>query len=168
MESIKKMSLEPVIGGIIVFLLISLIIIVLPSCKNNNNQAEGSNSEIAPPPPPPPPPVAKTDSDTPFVEVDEMPVFKGGDVAIIDFVKNNVKYPEASKLKGIQGKVIVRFAVEADRSIDKISILQGVDPDLDKEALRVVATLPAFEKPGIKDGKAVSVWYMLPIIFTLK
>ena len=156
----------------ILFSLILLIAVVLPSCKSNSNQAEGSNSEIAPspppPPPPPPPPVAKSDSDTPFVEVDEMPVFKGGDVAIIDFVKNNVKYPEPSKLKGIQGKVIVRFAVEADRSIDKISILQGVDPDLDKEALRVVGSLPAFEKPGIKDGKAVSVWYMLPIDFTLK
>ena len=168
MESIKKMSLRPVIGWMIAFSLISLIVIMLPSCKSNNNQSEGSKTEIAPPPPPPPPPVAKSDSDTPFVEVDEMPVFRGGDVAIIDFVKNNVKYPEPSKLKGIQGKVIVRFAVEADRSIDKISILQGVDPDLDKEALRVVGSLPAFEKPGIKDGKAVSVWYMLPINFTLK
>lgn len=170
MKSIKKVSLKPAICRIIVILLISLIVIVLPSCNNNNNLAEGSNKEIAPPPPPPPPPppVAKTDSDTPFEVVDEMPVFKGGDLAIIEFIKNNTKYPEPSKLKGIQGKVIVRFAVEADMSIDKISVLQGVDPDLDKEALRVVGTLPAFEKPGIKDGKAVSVWYSLPIYFALK
>jgi protein TonB len=97
-----------------------------------------------------------------------MPVFKGGDVAIIEYIKNNTKYPEPAKLKGTQGKVIVRFAVEADGSIDKISVLQGVDPDLDKEALRVVGTMPAFEKPGIKDGKAVSVWYSIPINFTLK
>ena len=107
----------------------------------------------------PPPPVAETDSDTPFEVVDEMPVFKGGDTALIDYIKNNTKYPEPAKVKGIQGKVIVRFAVEADGSIDKISVLKGVDPELDKEALRVVGTLPTFEKPGIKDGKAVSVWY---------
>lgn len=168
MKTGKKLSLKQTTGWMIVSSLILLIAIVLPSCKNNSNQAEGLNSEIAPPPPPPPPPVAKTDSDTPYEVVDEMPVFRGGDVAIIDFVKNNTKYPESAKLKGIQGKVIVRFAVEADGSIDKISVLKGVDTDLDKEALRVVGTLPKFEKPGIKDGKAVSVWYSLPINFTLK
>jgi protein TonB len=97
-----------------------------------------------------------------------MPVFKGGDTALINYIRRNTKYPEPAKLKGIQGKVMVRFAVEADGSIDKISILKGVDPDLDKEALRVVGTMPTFEKPGIKDGKAVSVWYSLPINFTLK
>jgi protein TonB len=169
MKSSKKLSLKPAIGWMIVFSLIFMIVFALPSCKNSNNQAEVSKMEIAPPPPPPPPPppVAKTDSDTPFEVVDEMPVFKGGDVAIIDFVKNNTKYPESPKLKGIQGKVIVRFAVEADGSIDKVSVLKGVDPDLDKEALRVVGTMPKFEKPGIKDGKAVSVWYMLPINYTL-
>lgn len=168
MKTGKKLSLKQTAGWMIVYSLILLIAIVLPSCKNNSNQDEGLNSEIAPPPPPPPPPVAKSDSDTPFVEVDEMPVFRGGDAGIMDFINKNTKYPEPSKLKGIQGKVIVRFAVEADGSIDKIDVLQGVDPDLDKEALRVVESLPAFEKPGIKDGKAVSVWYMLPINFTLK
>ncbi len=170
MKSSRKSSLKPVIGWMIAFSLIFMIIFALPSCKNNNNQDEGSNTEIAPPPPPPPPPppVAKTDSDTPFEVVDEMPVFKGGDVAIIEYIKNNIKYPEPAKLKGTQGKVIVRFAVKADGSIDKISVLQGVDLDLDKEALRVVGTMPAFEKPGIKDGKAVSVWYSIPINFTLK
>ena len=114
MKTGKKLSLKQTTGWMILFSLILLIAVVLPSCNSNNKQAEGSNTEIAPPPPPPPPPAAKTDSDTPFVEVDEMPVFKVGDVAIIDFVKNNVKYPEASKLNGSQGKVIVRFAVEAD------------------------------------------------------
>jgi protein TonB len=170
MKSSKKLSLKPATGWMIVFSLISLILIALPSCNSNSNPAEGSKKEIAPPPPPPPPPppVAKTDSDTPFEVVDEMPVFKGGDIAIIDYIKKNTKYPEPAKGKGIQGKVIVRFAVEADGSIDKISVLKGVDPDLDKEALRVVGTMPTFEKPGIKDGKAVSVWYTLPIDFTLK
>jgi protein TonB len=143
------------------------LFVLIPACNQSNKQA-GSQTEVAPPPPPPPPaPIAKTDSDTPLEIVDEMPVFKGGDAAIIDYLKNNTKYPEPAKLKGTQGKVIVRFAVEADGSIDKVSIIKSVDPELDKEALRVVGTMPGFEKPGIKDGKAVSVWYMLPINFTL-
>ncbi len=107
-------------------------------------------------------------SDAPFVEVDELPVFKGGEAGLLQYIAENTRYPENAKTKGIQGKVIVRFAVEADGSVDKISILKGVDPELDMEAIRVVQTLPKFEKPGIKDGKAVAVWFMIPINFTLK
>ncbi|NLJ42877.1 MAG: energy transducer TonB, partial [Bacteroidales bacterium] len=70
--------------------------------------------------------------------------------------------------KGITGKVIVRFAVEADGSIGRVSILKGVDPELDMEALRVVNALPAFEKPAVKDGKNVAVWYTIPINFALQ
>ncbi len=58
--------------------------------------------------------------------------------------------------------------LKPDGSVDKVSILKGVDPELDMEAFRVVNTLPAFEKPGIKDGKAVAVWYMVPINFRLQ
>jgi TonB family protein len=97
-----------------------------------------------------------------------MPAFKGGDAALMDYIAKNTKYPETAKTKGIQGKVIVRFAVETDGSVDKVSILKGVDPELDQEAFRVVSSLPAFEKPGVKDGKDVAVWYMVPINFTLK
>jgi TonB family protein len=144
------------------------LLVFIPSC-NNASKSALSETEIAPPPPPPPPPpVAETDSDTPLEVVDEMPVFKGGDTAIINYIGKNTKYPEPAKVKGTQGKVIIRFAVEADGSIDKVSVLKGVDPELDMEAIRVVKTLPSFEKPGIKDGKAVSVWYVLPINFALK
>jgi TonB family protein len=97
-----------------------------------------------------------------------MAVFPGGDAGLIDFIKNNTKYPEKAKTAGTQGKVIVRFAVEPDGKVDRISILKGVDPELDMEALRVVSTMPAFEKPGIKDGKKVPVWYMVPINFRLQ
>ena len=137
---------------------------LVTACSQNNKNAE-AGTEIAPPPPPPPPPppVAESDSDTPFEVVDEMPVFKGGDAGIMEFIKANTKYPEPSKINGIQGKVIVRFAVGKDGSVDKVCILKGVDPDLDKEAIRVVGSLPAFEKPGMKDGKEVAVWYVLPI-----
>jgi TonB family protein len=149
---------------------IALAMVVISSCQANNNSSEPKTEEMAPPPPPPPPPVAATDTSStpPFVEVDEMAVFPGGDAGLIDFIKNNTKYPEMAKTAGTQGKVIVRFAVEPDGKVDRISILKGVDPELDMEAFRVVSTMPAFEKPGIKDGKKVPVWYMVPINFRLQ
>ncbi len=148
---------------------IAIVLLVISSCSQKNEAKENVIEIAPPPPPPPPPPVADADSKAPpFVEVDEMPVFPGGEAGLLKFIMENTRYPEASKNKGIQGKVIVRFAVEADGSVDKVSILKGVDPELDKEAFRVVSALPAFEKPGIKDGKKVAVWYMVPINFTLK
>ncbi len=79
----------------------------------------------------------------------------------------NTKYPEAAKANNIQGRVIVRFCITETGGIEKISVLKGVDPELDKEAVRVVSTLPAFQ-PGKQGGKAVPVWYMVPISFALK
>ena len=146
---------------------IALVMIVISSCSQSNEKS-GNSIEVAPPPPPPPPPVAEAGSDSVYVEVDELPVFTGGDVGLLKFIAENTKYPENAKTKGIQGKVIVRFAVEADGKVDKISVIKGVDPELDKEAFRVVGTLPAFEKPGIKDGKRVPVWFMVPINFRLQ
>jgi TonB family protein len=146
---------------------IAVVMIFITSCSQNNKPAN-ETIEVAPPPPPPPPPVGEAGSDTPFQEVDYMPVFAGGDAALLKYIADNTKYPELAKTNGITGKVIVRFAVNPDGSINRVSVLKGVDPELDKEALRVVSSLPAFEKPGIKDGKKVSVWYMIPINFTLE
>ena len=158
LANLKLLMVLPVIAAVMLF---------ISSCTQSNKTDAGI--EIAPPPPPPPPPpVGDISSDTPFEVVDELPVFKGGESALLQYIAENTKYPEAAKAKGITGKVIVRFAVEADGSVDKISILRGVDPELDMEAIRVVQTLPAFEKPGIKDGKAVPVWFMIPINYTLK
>lgn len=147
---------------------IAVVMIFISSCNQNNKPAAIKTEVAPPPPPPPPPPVAETDSDTPFQEVDEMPVFTGGDAALMKYIAENTKYPELAKTNGIKGKVIVRFAVNPDGSINRVSVLKGVDPELDQEALRVVSSLPAFEKPGVKDGKNVAVWYMIPINFTLK
>ncbi len=145
---------------------IAIVLIAFSSCSQNKKPAENL-TEIVPPPPPPPPVEIDTEI-TPFVQVDVMPEFPGGDEAILKYIFENTNYPESAKTNGIQGKVIVRFAVDTDGSVKKISVLQGVDPELDKEAVRVVSSLPAFEKPGIVDGKPVPVWYMLPITFALK
>ncbi|MFZ0282884.1 MAG: energy transducer TonB [Bacteroidales bacterium] len=103
----------------------------------------------------------------PFVVVEEMPMFPGGEVELLKYIMEHTQYPEVAKENNIQGKVIVRFCVTSKGGVDKVSILKGVDPELDKEAIRVVQTLPAF-KPGKQGGKPVPVWYMVPINFTLK
>lgn len=152
---------------LLVLPVIAAAMFYISSCSQRNNTPD-KGMEVAPPPPPPPPPVADNRADTVFTVVDEFPLFPGGETALIRFITENVQYPAQAKTKGTQGKVIVRFAVERDGSIDKISVLKGVDPELDKEAIRVVSTLPSFEKPGVKDGKVVPVWYMVPINYTLK
>ncbi|MBK7626248.1 MAG: TonB family protein [Bacteroidales bacterium] len=138
-----------------------------------------SQENIAPPPPPPPPPAdkekvnedpkkeAEEAAEVPFVVVEEMPMFPGGDVNLLKFIGENTNYPQAAKESNIQGRVIVRFCVTAKGGVSQASILKGVSPELDEEALRVVSTLPTFE-PGKQGGKPVPVWYMVPITFTLK
>lgn len=103
----------------------------------------------------------------PFVVVEEMPMFPGGDVALLTYIMEHTNYPEVAKENNIQGRVIVRFCVTSKGTVSQISVLKGVDPELDKEAMRVVSTLPTF-KPGKQGGKPVPVWYMVPITFTLK
>jgi TonB family protein len=138
--------------------------------------------ELPPPPPPPPPAENKISKDNvkapnensvdnpdeaPFVVVDQMPMFPGGDPELLKYIGENTQYPEAAKAKNIQGKVIIKFCVTAEGKISLISVLKGVSPELDAEGIRVVQTLPAF-KPGKQSGKPVPVWYMVPISFTLK
>jgi protein TonB len=103
----------------------------------------------------------------PFVQVEEMPVYADGDIGLLNFIKENAKYPEEAKKNNITGKVIVRFVVKRDCTVSDVTVLQGVDPLLDAEAIRVVSLLK-FEKPARNEGKDVPVWYMVPISFSLK
>lgn len=103
----------------------------------------------------------------PFVVVEEMPMFPGGEAELMKYIGEHTQYPEIAKENNIQGKVIVRFCVTPKGGVSQVSVLKGVDPELDKEAMRVVSTLPPF-KPGKQGGKPVPVWYMVPIAFTLK
>lgn len=106
--------------------------------------------------------------DSVFTEVDKMPVFAGGESELLKHIFNNVVYPEGAKKAGTEGRSIVRFCVNNDGKINRVSILKGASPELDAEAVRVISNLPPFESPGYKDGKAVSVWYVVPISFRLK
>jgi len=103
----------------------------------------------------------------PFVVVEEMPMFPGGEAALLAYIFQNTQYPEVAKENNIQGRVIIRFCVTSKGTVNQISVLKGVDPELDEEAKRVVSTLPTF-RPGRQGGKPVPVWFMVPITFTLK
>lgn len=142
--------------------IIAITIILFTSC-GKNKASEATLSSIAPPPPPPPPvPVI----DSVYSSADEMPIFPGGDVALLKYISDSTHYPNEAKINAIQGKVIIRFMVKADGTVSDVSILKGVNPLLDNESKRVVATLPKFT-PGILKGKNVAVWYHVPISFTL-
>jgi len=103
----------------------------------------------------------------PFYVVEEMPMYPGGDEEIQKYIGANVIYPEVAKENNIQGRVIVKFCVTRTGGVDQVSILKGVDPELDAEVVRVVKTLPKF-KPGKQGGKPVPVWYTIPINFKLQ
>jgi len=103
----------------------------------------------------------------PFVVVEEMPMFPGGDVALLQFIKENTQYPLSAKTNGIMGRVIVRFVVSKEGKAEEATVLRGVDPSLDAEALRVVNSFPVF-KPGSQGGKPVPVYYMVPITFPIR
>ena len=103
----------------------------------------------------------------PFISVEEMPVFPGGDAGLLKYLYDNTKYPEIARDNNIQGKVIVKFCVTATGGVDLVSIFKGVDPELDAEAIRVVKTLPKF-KPGKQGGKCVRVWFSVPINFQIQ
>lgn len=96
-----------------------------------------------------------------------MPEYKGGDKKLLMTIASSVNYPSQSRDLGIQGRVIVRFAVNKDGSISKIKILEGINLEMNKEAVRVIGELKQF-KPGYQDGEPVEVYYVVPIAFILK
>ncbi len=107
------------------------------------------------------------DVNTVFIRVEEMPVFPGGDAALLKFVNSAIKYPVIAQENGISGRVVCSFVVNRDGSVVDGEIVRGVDPSLDKEALRVIGTMPNW-KPGLQRGKPVRVKYTIPITFRLQ
>jgi len=104
---------------------------------------------------------------TPYVAVEVMPTYPGGSAALSKYINDHLEYPSRAMEKGTQGKVIIKFCVTASGGVDMLSVFKGIDPDLDKEALRVIKTITKFI-PGKKDGIPVPVWYLVPITFALK
>lgn len=102
-----------------------------------------------------------------FTAVEQMPQFPGGEAELMKYIQKNLKYPPVAMENNIQGRVVVQFVVTKTGKIGEVKVARGRDPDLDKEAVRVVKSLPDFI-PGKMNGQSVNVWYTLPITFKLQ
>ena len=105
--------------------------------------------------------------DQTFSVVEQMPEYPGGMRAGLEFMARNLRYPTKAREAGKQGRVIVQFVVRKDGSLSDFKVLCPVDPWLDAEAIRVISTMPKW-KPGMQDGKPVSVKFTLPVTFMLE
>ncbi|UBD74295.1 TonB family protein [Parabacteroides goldsteinii] len=102
-----------------------------------------------------------------FAIVEKMPQFPGGEKAINEFISKTLQYPVIAQENGIQGKVVCSFIINQDGSVTDAEVISGVDPSLDREALRIVSAMPKWT-PGTQRGKAVRVKYTMPVTFTLQ
>lgn len=101
-----------------------------------------------------------------FTMVEQMPQFPGGEEELLKFISENLKYPYVASESGIQGRVIVRFVVSVTGEVTNIEIMRGLDPSCDREAIRVIKTMPKWI-PGKQNGKNVPVYFTIPILFKL-
>lgn len=112
-------------------------------------------------------PIVEEEENVVFQVVEKMPSFPGGDAALFKFLNENVKYPVIAQENGVQGRVICQFVVNRDGSIVDVEVVRSVDPSLDKEAIRVIKSMPKWS-PGQQRGKPVRVKYTLPVNFRLQ
>lgn len=120
-----------------------------------------AKEEIAQPEPP------KEEENKVFDVVEENPSFPGGQAALMQWLNANIKYPVIAAENGIEGRVIVQFVVSKTGSISDVRVVRGVDPSLDKEAVRVVSNMPNWT-PGRQNGTTVNVRFTLPVTFRLQ
>ena len=107
------------------------------------------------------------ETDVPFVVVEQMPSFPGGDAALMKYLSDNIRYPVIAAESGIQGRVIVQFTVRRDGTIDDVEVVRSADPNLDKEAIRVIKSMPNWT-PGEQRGKKVNCKFTVPVVFKLQ
>ena len=108
-----------------------------------------------------------TTGDKVYEVCEQMPIFEGGDAALLKYLRENLKYPDKTKDRGVQGRLVIGFIVEKDGSLTDVKVLRPVDIDLDAEVLRLVKGMPKWI-PGRQNGKRVRVRYNVPVSFRLK
>ena len=108
-----------------------------------------------------------TTDDKVYDVCEQMPTYEGGDVALLKYLTDSVKYPELAKKHGVQGRVVIGFIVEKDGSLTNVKVLRAVDRALDAEALRVVMGMPKWI-PGRQNEQRVRVKYNVPVSFRLE
>ena len=135
------------------------------------NEKDAKKSQVPPPPPPPTKYIKDSDesksTDEVFVVVEKQPEFPGGVSKLMTYLSDNISYPKEAIEKNIQGRVTCDFIVEKDGSISNVKVVRGIDTYLDKEAVRVIESMPNWN-PGKQRGQAVRVRYTLPVVFKLQ
>mgnify|MGYP002740932383 CR=1 FL=1 len=141
----------------VVSALILLIIVIAPASANAQDK-RGKTTQTR----------KNTTTDDKIYEVcEQMPIFEGGDAALLKYLRENLKYPDNTKDRGVQGRVVIGFIVEKDGSLTDVKVLRPVDIDLDAEVLRLVKGMPKWI-PGRHNGQRVRVKYLLPIHICLQ
>ena len=141
----------------VVSALILLVIVIAPASANAQDKREKTTQTRK-----------DTATDDKVYEVcEQMPIFEGGDAALLKYLRENLKYPDKTKDRGVQGRVVIGFIVEKDGSLTDVKVLRPVDIDLDAEVLRLVKGMPKWI-PGRHNGQRVRVKYLLPIHICLQ
>ena len=139
----------------------------LVDCANDTTQMQGTQSTTLVNCANDTTQMQETQSTTVVNRADEMPHFPGGEAKMMQYLAQRIQYPLVAVKKGIQGRVICRFIITSTGEIKDIEVLRGVEASLDREAVRVLRSMPKWI-PGKQGGKAVNVYYTLPISFRLK
>lgn len=141
----------------VVSALILLVIVIAPASANAQDK-RGKTTQTR----------KDTATDDKVYEVcEQMPIFEGGDAALLKYLRENLKYPDKTKDRGVQGRLVIGFIVEKDGSLTDVKVLRPVDIDLDAEVLRLVKGMPKWI-PGCQDEQLVRVRYNVPVSFRLK
>ena len=137
--------------------LVLLVIVIAPASANAQDK-RGKTTQTR----------KDTATDDKVYEVcEQMPIFEGGDAALLKYLRENLKYPDKTKDRGVQGRLVIGFIVEKDGSLTDVKVLRPVDIDLDAEVLRLVKGMPKWI-PGRHNGQRVRVRYLLPIHICLQ
>ncbi len=145
---------------------IFIAIMALGISLSNDVLAQSNHEEILPPAEKPV--VVEQEKDVPFVLVEQMPKFPGGENAMFKYISDNIVYPKAAQKSGIAGTVYIFFIIDKKGNVTSTEVRRGVKggEELNAEALRVIKEMPQWE-PGYQNGKPVSVQLTVPIKFTL-
>ena len=173
MNNKKQTSARAALKNLLIVPVAAFIFAAFSCEQTATKKLTESNIENQVPPPPPPPingqSVAGEDiqstGEKVFSKVDQMPVFPGGEKAMMKFIHDNLIYPESAKATGVQGTVFVNMVIDDKGKVANAKVLKGV-PILGDEALRVLSLMPAWE-PGKQDGRPVAVAYTIPFKFVL-
>jgi protein TonB len=145
---------------------IFIAIMTLGISLSNDVLAQSNHEEILPPAEKPA--VVEQEKDVPFVLVEQMPKFPGGENAMFKYISDNIVYPKSAQKSGIAGTVYIFFIIDKKGNVTSTEVRRGVKggEELNAEALRVIKEMPQWE-PGYQNGKPVSVQLTVPIKFTL-